>query len=142
MMRALILLPALALAACVSAGGETPAAPAPAAVVSTPAGEKLYGQHCLACHQSDGGGVPNMQPAITGGSWVTGDPAALALFVLTGGFNSAERKDSVSHNVMPPFRQLADGDLAEILSYIRGKFGNGAAPVSAAQVAAARASQP
>jgi mono/diheme cytochrome c family protein len=141
MMRALILLPALALAACVSAGGETPAS-APAAVVSAPAGEKLYGQHCLGCHQADGGGVPNMQPAITGGSWVTGDPAALALFVLTGGFNSAERKDSVSHNVMPPFRQLADGDLAEILSFIRRKFGDGAAPVSAAQVAAARASQP
>lgn len=80
-----------------------------------------------------------MQPAITGGTWVQGEIQALALFVLTGGFNSAERKDSVSHNVMPAFRQLPDEELAEILTYIRQKFGKGASPVSAADVAAARA---
>ena len=66
----------------------------------------------------------------------------MALFVLTGGFDSAGRKDSASHNVMPPFRQLPDEELAEILTYIRQKFGNGASPVSAAEVAAARANQP
>ncbi len=119
-----------------SAGGETPAA-GPA-----PAGQRLYAQHCLGCHQADGGGVPNLQPAIAGGTWVTGDARALALFVMTGGFNSAERKDGDSHNVMPAFRQLADAELAEILSYIRQKFGAGAPPVSAAEVAAARATLP
>jgi mono/diheme cytochrome c family protein len=119
-----------------SALGETPAA-GPA-----PAGQRLYGQHCLGCHQADGGGVPNLQPAIAGGTWVKGDVRALALFVMTGGFNSAERKDGESHNVMPSFRQLADAELAEILTYIRQKFGDGAAPVSAAEVAAARATLP
>jgi mono/diheme cytochrome c family protein len=86
--------------------------------------------------------VPNMQPAIKGGTWVQGDARALALFVLTGGFDSASRKDSDVGNVMPPFRQLPDADLAEILSYVRAKFGNGGAPVSAADVAQARASLP
>jgi len=61
------------------------------------------------------------------------------LFVMSGGFGSAERKDSASDNVMPEFRQLPDADLAEILSYIRAKFGGGASAVSAADVAAARA---
>jgi mono/diheme cytochrome c family protein len=147
-MRLLVLLPVLALTACASTGGDSAPAQAgattagPAPVVSMPAGQRLYGQHCLSCHQADGGGVPNMQPAIAGGSWVAGDAGALALFVLTGGFDSAGRKDSASHNVMPPFRQLPDEELAEILTYIRQKFGNGAAPVSAAEVAAARANQP
>ena len=67
---------------------------------------------------------------------------ALALFVMTGGFDSASRKDSDVGNVMPPFRQLADAELAEILTYIRQKFGNGASPVSAADVAEARARLP
>jgi len=40
-------------------------------------GQKLYGRHCLPCHQADGYGVPNMQPAITGGNWVKGDAKAL-----------------------------------------------------------------
>jgi mono/diheme cytochrome c family protein len=107
-----------------------------------PAGQQLYAQHCLSCHQSDGGGVPNLQPAIAGGAWVQGDARALALFVMTGGFNSAERKDSASHNVMPAFRHLPDADLAQILSYIREKFGNGASSVSVEDVAAVRASLP
>ena len=106
------------------------------------AGQRLYGAHCLSCHQADGGGVPNMQPAIAGGTWVQGDARALALFVMSGGFDSASRKDSDVGNVMPPFRQLADADLAEILTYIRQKFGNGASPVSAAEVAGARSSLP
>ncbi len=107
---------------------------------SRTAGQRLYGVHCLSCHQADGGGVPNMQPAIAGGTWVKGDARALALFVMSGGFDSASRKDSAVGNVMPPFRQLADADLAEILTYIRQKFGDGASPVTAAEVAEARTS--
>jgi mono/diheme cytochrome c family protein len=109
---------------------------------SRPPGQRLYGAHCLSCHQADGGGVPNMQPAIAGGTWVQGDARALALFVMTGGFDSGSRKDSNVGNVMPPFRQLADADLAEILTYIRQKFGGGASPVTAAEVAEARGSDP
>jgi len=124
-----------------------PAAAANAAVPANPAspedpGKRLYVRHCLSCHQADGGGVPNMQPAIAGGAWVKGDPGALALFVMTGGFDSAQRKDSAVDNVMPPFAQLGDDELAAILTYIRQKFGGGAAAVDAAQVAAARANIP
>ncbi len=149
MRRSATLLSLMLLAAAgASAGGEAP--PATAATPVSPAvkpdtrspGERLYARHCLPCHQSDGYGVPDMQPAITGGSWVKGDPKALALFVMTGGFGSAERKDSANSNVMPEFRQLPDADLAEILSFIRAKFGGGGSPVSAADVAAARADLP
>jgi len=123
-----------------SSAPTTPAATAPAVNSdSRPPGERLYARHCLTCHQADGGGVPNMQPPIAGGSWVKGDARALALFVMTGGFGSAERKDSAVGNVMPEFRQLSDEDLAGILSYIRAKFGGGASAVTAADVAAARA---
>jgi len=122
--------------ACTAAADLAPADSA------RPPGEQLYRRHCLSCHQADGGGVPNMQPAIAGGTWVKGDPKALATFVMTGGFDSAERKDSAMGNVMPPFRQLSDDDLAAILTYIRAKFGGGASAVSAAEVSAARASLP
>jgi mono/diheme cytochrome c family protein len=134
---------AMLLVACATGGENAPAVPP--ATVSAPAqaaaviGQQAYARNCLSCHQADGYGVPNMQPAITGGTWVQGEVQPLALFVLTGGFNSAERKDSQSHNVMPAFRQLPDEELAEILTYIRQQFGKGASPVSAAEVAAARA---
>ena len=115
-------------------------AAAHAVAVEPAPGQSLYNRHCLSCHQADGGGVPNMQPAIAGGTWVKGDARALALFVMSGGFDSASRKDSDVGNVMPPFRQLEDADLAAILTYIRQKFGDGSSPVSAAEVADARTS--
>jgi mono/diheme cytochrome c family protein len=137
-MRSPIVALGLLLTVVVAAGADKPAAPA----ADTAAGQALYAKNCLSCHQSDGYGVPNMQPAITGGAWVKGESKALALFVMTGGFNSAERKESESHNVMPAFRQLADADLAAILTYIRQKFGGGASPVSEAEVAEVRQSLP
>ena len=93
-------------------------------------------------HQADGYGVPNMQPAITGGTWVGGDPRALAMFVMTGGFDSASRKESDNGNVMPAFAQLSDAELAAILTFIRAKFGKGASAVSEADVGEARKSLP
>ena len=131
----------LLLAACAAVGEDKPVV-APAASTPDTAGQQLYAKNCLSCHQSDGYGVPNMQPAITGGNWVKGDARALALFVMTGGFNSAERKEGDSHNVMPAFRQLPDAELAAILTYIRQKFGGGASAVSEAQVADVRKSLP
>lgn len=148
-MKWLVAALAAGVAACASGGERASQAPvstasatpaSPAAKVAT--GQQAYARNCLSCHQADGYGVPNMQPAITGGTWVQGDPKALALFVMTGGFNSAERKESESHNVMPAFRQLPDAELAAILTYIRQKFGKGASPVSAAEVAEARATLP
>jgi mono/diheme cytochrome c family protein len=136
-MRTAVLL-ALALAAGTAARAAEPQPGQPA-----PPGQALYARHCLSCHQADGYGVPNMQPAIKGGNWVKGDPKALALFVMTGGFDSAARKEGAeSHNVMPAFRQLSDADLAGILTYIRAKFGEGAAAVEPATVAEVRASLP
>ena len=140
--RAAVVIGACLVAACVAAEGETPAPPATAnaATDARSPGQVLYGKHCLSCHQADGRGVRNMQPAIAGGTWVQGDARALALFVMSGGFDSASRKDSAVGNVMPAFRQLSDADLAELLTYVRQKFGNGASAVSAAEVAEARTS--
>lgn len=124
------------------AADPAPTAPAQSAAADQPPGQRLYARHCLSCHQADGRGVPRMQPPIVGSNWVKGDTRALALFVMTGGFDSATRKDSAVGNVMPPFRQLSDPDLAEILTYIRAKFGDGATAVTAEEVAAARATLP
>jgi mono/diheme cytochrome c family protein len=131
---------ALLAAACLN-GVRAQDAPAPTPVGNA-AGQALYARHCLTCHQADGYGVPNMQPAIVGGTWVGGDPRALAMFVMTGGFDSASRKDGDNANVMPAFSQLSDEELSAILTFIRGKFGKGASPVSAADVADARKSLP
>jgi len=93
-------------------------------------GEAAYRANCLACHQADGRGVPYFQPPLVDGPWVMGEPQALAAFVLTGGFNSGERKEGPNDNVMPAFTYLDDATLAAVLTYVRARFGNNAGPVT------------
>lgn len=128
----MLFLPAL-LGACAGASKTRP---------PVDAGQAGYARNCLACHQADGNGVRGFQPALVGSPWLRGDAQALASFVLTGGFDSGSRKSSANENVMPPFSQLDDAALAAILTYIRRSFADEAAPVSAADVAAARATLP
>jgi mono/diheme cytochrome c family protein len=101
-------------------------------------GEAAYGANCLACHQADGRGVPYFQPPLVGSPWLQGEPQALAAFVLTGGFNSAARKEGPNENVMPAFTHLDDATLAAALTYVRSRFGNGAGPVTPDVVREAR----
>lgn len=99
----------------------------PAAAVD---GREIYSRDCLACHMSDGRGVPGMNPALVGSPWVAGPADALAGFVLTGGYGPDV--------LMARFDYLSDEELAALLSYIRAEFAGIAEPVVATQVARMR----
>jgi mono/diheme cytochrome c family protein len=101
----------LALAAVFTGAG---ASAQPAADVSAVDGEEIYARDCLACHMSDGRGVPGMNPALIGSAWVAGSPDALAGFILTGGYGPDV--------LMARFDYLSDAELAALMSYIRNEF--------------------
>lgn len=98
-----------------------------------------YAQFCTDCHRPDGAGVRGVFPPLAGNPTVTAkDPATLVHIALTGWKTTA----TTTHPrvwTMPAFARLADREIAEILSFVRESWGEGAGPVSTAQVAAARA---
>ncbi|MBS0394569.1 MAG: cytochrome c [Proteobacteria bacterium] len=118
---------ALLLAGC---GQKPPAGP------PSP-GQRLYAANCLACHQPGGEGVPGVQPPLAGTPVPTGDPQVLLRWVMFGERPAALPRGRYS-GMMPQFGYLSDEDLAVLLSYVRSSFGNHAAPVTPAMVAAAR----
>ncbi len=86
------------------------------------AGAGVYATNCTGCHQDQGQGAPRIAAALAGSKIVTGRPD-MALRVLLNG------KDG-SIGEMPPLGQsLSDDQLAQVLTYIRGSFGNNAAPI-------------
>ena len=91
-------------------------------------GEELYGISCIACHQPGGVGVEGYYLALAGNVLVTlEDPAPALQTVLQG------------RGGMPAFDSLfSDEEIAAVLTYVRGNFGNKAGAVTAAQVKAAR----
>lgn len=102
-------------------------------------GKKVYTQYCLTCHQADGGGVQNMNPPLTQTTYVLGDKARLVGIILHGFAERVEIKGETYNNVMPAHDFLTDAQIAGLLTYVRGSFGNKAGPVSAAEVQAVRA---
>ncbi len=102
-------------------------------------GAQLYQQVCAVCHMPEGKGVSGMQPPLVGSAVVAGDPATLIRTVLHGPAQALPANRPRYANQMPPFASaLNDADAADILTFVREAFGNGASPVTAAQVAAER----
>jgi len=114
---------------------------APAQVVYDPvaAGERIFSQNCVACHQSDGQGLPGAFPPLVGTAWVQ-DSRIVPTAVLLNGLNGPiEVAGSTYNGNMPAFGGLlSDRDIAAVLTYIRQAWGNTAGPITEAQVAEAR----
>jgi len=115
------------------------AAAAPAAVAEDPnkkwtaeelkaLGEKVYAANCAACHQASGKGMPPAFPPLDGSKIATGAKDAQIALVLNGKQGTA----------MASFARLSDSELAAVLTYTRGAWGNKAGEVLPSEVKAAR----
>jgi len=97
-----------------------------------------YMAACAACHQDTGAGLAGVFPPLAGSEHVTDANKAIDI-VLNGLIGPITVKGTQYDGVMPPMRQLSDEQIAGILTYVRGSWGNSAGAVSAADVAAVRA---
>ena len=121
--------------------------PAPKATVTamTPAmkasiekGKTVYMSYCMACHQADGAGIPNMNPPLAKTEYVLGDKLRLINIVLNGLTEEMTINGEEYSNPMPPHNFLKDDEIADVLSYVRNNFGNKASVVTKAEVVKAR----
>ena len=84
-------------------------------------GAALYTQHCMACHQATGAGIPGAFPPIAGhvGELVAADRAYPAKLVLFGMMGAIEVQGSSYNGVMPGLAAaLSDADVAGILNHV------------------------
>ncbi|MFB0495926.1 mono/diheme cytochrome c family protein [Mucilaginibacter sp. OAE612] len=118
---------------------KSKAKPVAGLAVSMANGKAIYINHCLTCHQADGGGVPNMNPPLIKTSYVTGDHTQLIKVVLNGFSENIDIDGESYSNVMPAHDFLKDREIADVLTYVRKSFGNKGGAITAAQVKAVRA---
>lgn len=101
-------------------------------------GKQVYLEQCLACHQADGSGVPNMNPPLIKTKYVLGDKVALIKIVLNG-MHGEKIGDDDFTGVMAPHPDLTDQQISDVLTFVRNSFGNKASAVTTAQVKSVRA---
>lgn len=101
-------------------------------------GKKIYETRCLVCHQSDGGGVPNMNPPLDGASNVNGKDIARLVKIIRNGYDERIALDGMYYNnAMTANPDLKEDAIADVLTYIRTSWSNKAGVVTINQVKAA-----
>ncbi|AHG19055.1 alcohol dehydrogenase [Chania multitudinisentens RB-25] len=110
-----------------------------AASHSLEAGKQTYAMYCSTCHGDEGEGSDYVIPALMGNRVITADNPLTALRVVLEGAHTPITQQTMA-TVMPGYGwKLTDRQAADLMSYLRGSWGNQAAPVTAEQVEAARA---
>jgi alcohol dehydrogenase (quinone), cytochrome c subunit len=97
-----------------------------------PPGAAVYAGACAACHGIDGKGQPPFMPPLAGNPVVLdADPSSLVNLVLNGAQPIVVKGVPDAYR-MPQFRiQLSDEQIAQVLSFVRGAWGNDAGALKA-----------
>jgi mono/diheme cytochrome c family protein len=95
-------------------------------------GKTVYDAHCVSCHGAAGLGMPPQYPPLAGNQSIEMDEAVNPIrMVLNGGFPPGTAGNAMPYG-MPPFAQtLSDDEIAAVITYVRGAWGNHGSVVTA-----------
>jgi len=97
------------------------------------AGKELYGRTCLACHQSEGQGIPNAFPPLAKSDFLNANPERAINAVLHGLSGEVTVNGKKFNNVMTS-QNLTDNEVASVLTYVYDSWGNNKTVVTPAMV--------
>ncbi len=132
--------PATTTSAVAPAGAPASVAASAGGGYDVAKGKALFTASCAACHQATGEGIPGAFPSLKGSAVVNDADATAHIRIVLYGLQGSKIGGVVYSSPMPPFgNTLSDADIANIINFERGSWGNHGAPVTAQQVAAERA---
>ncbi len=115
------------------AGGPTAAAAEPVGLFTSKGGLG-YMQFCSSCHQIDGRGFTSAFPPLKGNPAVLSENPESLIHVALTGWKSAQTASYPRIYTMPAFAQLSDQELADILTFVRNRWGGRKDAITASQV--------
>jgi nitrite reductase (NO-forming) len=103
------------------------------------AGGQLFAGTCSVCHQANGAGLPGVFPPLAKSDFLAADPHRAVNILLKGLSGKVTVNGQEYNSVMPPMSQLNDDEVANILTYVLGSWGNPGGRITSDEVKAARA---
>jgi nitrite reductase (NO-forming) / hydroxylamine reductase len=101
-------------------------------------GEAIYLSNCSACHQPDGTGLAGAFPPLAKSDYLQGHRKEVLATALFGRSGPLTVNGQEYAGVMPSMGYLSNRDLADVLTYVLGSWGNTGAAVSEDEVSALR----
>jgi nitrite reductase (NO-forming) len=96
-------------------------------------GEQIFGRTCIACHQPNAKGIPNVFPPLSDSDLLRNNKDLAIDFVLHGHSGTLVVNGRTFNNIMPP-QPLNDVQIARVLTYVRTHFGNSMSSISVKEV--------
>ncbi len=122
--------------------GDKGAPPAPTAASleeRIELGKKVYAVTCLACHQSEGQGIPSAFPPLAKSDFLNADVDRAIGIVLHGLAGEITVNGSKYNSVMTA-QTLTDEEVANVLTYVYNSWGNSGAEVTPTMVTKVKSS--
>ncbi len=105
-------------------------------------GKAVYLGTCSTCHQLEGQGLSSVFPPLAKSDFLMADRERSIHIVLAGLAGPIDVNGSRYDNVMPPFANLTDHEIADVLTFVRSSWGNGGDAIDESEVARVRAALP
>ena len=110
-----------------------------AAAPRVSAGAKVFATNCTGCHGANGTGEPGIFPSLVANPYVSGNAKRLIHTIKYGLTGKIIAKGVKYDGVMPAWSgTLTDGQIADVVSFIRTSWGNKGALVTATEVRAVK----
>ncbi|MFM8569636.1 MAG: c-type cytochrome [Candidatus Kapaibacterium sp.] len=99
-------------------------------------GQKLYNEYCKTCHQETGKGLGSLYPPLAGSDYLKSKSKADIIKAVTGGLKGEIVVNGKKFNgIMAPLpSKYNDQDVADILTYVYGSWGNNGTKITVADV--------
>lgn len=101
-------------------------------------GKRLYMGTCSTCHQEEGQGLEGVFPPLAKSDYLMADKRRAIATILNGLSGAITVNGKPYNSVMPPMSQLADDEIANILTFVLNSFGNTGDVVKASEVTEVR----
>jgi nitrite reductase (NO-forming) len=105
-------------------------------------GKQVFMQTCFVCHGANGEGVPAQIPPLAKSDYLLADADRSIRIVLQGMVGEVEVNGKKYNGTMLPLNNLTDDEIANVLTFVRGSFGNTGDAVPPATVRKIRAELP
>jgi nitrite reductase (NO-forming) len=100
------------------------------------AGEAIYKRTCVACHQATGEGLGNAFPPLAKSDFLADKDKTISQVI--HGFTGKMVVNGKEYNSTMPPQPLNDEEVAAVLTYVYGSFGNDGRTISPEDVKAVR----
>jgi nitrite reductase (NO-forming) len=100
-------------------------------------GESIYNRTCVACHQKNGEGLPNIFPPLKDSDYLLTDKQRAIEQILNGSQGEIIVNGKKYNGVMPP-QILTDEQVRDVLNYSLNNWGNNGGEVTLDEVKSAK----